>query len=61
MTFGELKKLLKKNKCRIHHQGKKHEIWENTVTGEKFSVGRHDSKEIKTGTVNSILKDAGIK
>ena len=61
MTHGELKRLLKKNGCYFHHQGKRHEIWENPTTGKQFPVGRHDAKEVKSGTVNAIKKDAGIK
>ncbi|HCM91720.1 MAG TPA: hypothetical protein DIS78_04040 [Lachnospiraceae bacterium] len=26
-----------------------------------FRVPRHDSKDVKPGTLNSILKDAGLK
>jgi predicted RNA binding protein YcfA (HicA-like mRNA interferase family) len=61
MTFGELKRQLKKNGNRFHHQGKKHEIWENTETGEQYPVGRHDSKEVRKSTLDSIKKSAGLK
>jgi predicted RNA binding protein YcfA (HicA-like mRNA interferase family) len=61
MTYGELKKLLKKNGNCFHHQGNRHEMWENTKTGEIYPVARHDTKEVPKGTLDSILKSAGIK
>jgi len=61
MTFGELKRFLKKNGCYFHHQGSRHEIWENPKTGKQFPVGRHDSKEVRSGTLQSIKKDAGLE
>jgi predicted RNA binding protein YcfA (HicA-like mRNA interferase family) len=61
MTYGELKRQLQKNGCRFHHEGERHEIWENQKTGKQFPVGRHDSKEVPTGTLKSIKTDAGLK
>jgi predicted RNA binding protein YcfA (HicA-like mRNA interferase family) len=60
MTYGELKRLLKKNGCCLHHQGSRHEIWESPVTGKLFPVGRHDAKEVQSGTLNAIKRDAGL-
>ncbi|MDR2090236.1 MAG: type II toxin-antitoxin system HicA family toxin [Clostridiales bacterium] len=61
MKYGELKKLLKKNGCRMERGGANHEIWYSAKTEKRFPVGRHDSQEVKTGTLNAILKDAGLK
>jgi len=61
MTYGELKRLLKKSGCYFHHQGKRHEMWMDPKTGELFPVGRHDKEEVPKGTLNSIKKDAGLK
>jgi len=60
MTYGELKRLLKKSGSNIRHQGSRHEIWENPKTGEQFPVGRHDTKEVPKGTLDSIKKSAGL-
>ena len=60
MTYGELKRELKKNGCYFHHQGSRHEMWENPKTGKQFPVGRHDAKEVPKGTLESIKKAAGI-
>ena len=61
MKYSELKKLLKKRGCRFDHEGKKHEIWFSPITGRIFPVSRHDSEDCPAGTLNSILKDAGLK
>lgn len=61
MKYSELKKLLKKNGCRLDHEGKRHEIWYSPITGQQFTVGRHNSQDVVSGTLNSILKAAGIK
>lgn len=61
-TASELKKLIKKKtKCYCIREGSNHEIWKNPNTGEEFQIPRHPSKEVKTGTANSILRSAGLK
>lgn len=61
MTYGELKRQLKKVKCHIVRQGKRHEIWQNPRTGQEFQVGRHNTHEVPKGTLNSIKEMAGLK
>lgn len=61
MTYSELKKLLKKNGCKMIRQGANHEVWQNTKTNKLFTVGRHKSQEVSAGTLQSIKKDAGLK
>ena len=62
MKVSELKRMLKKTgKCYFVEDGKEHEKWHSDITGKDFRVPRHDAKEIKTGTANRILKDAGTK
>ena len=61
MTYGELKRLLKKNGCKIIREGSNHEIWYSPITNEQFPVGRHTNEEVKKGTLQSILKAAGLK
>lgn len=51
MKSSELKRLLRRNGCFLVRQGTSHEIWESTITNERFSVPRHDSQEIRTGTL----------
>ena len=61
MKFSELKKLLRKNGCYFCEEGRKHEKWYSTKTGKYFRVGRHKNQEVKKGTLNNILTDAGIE
>ena len=61
MTYGELKRELKKNGCYLHHHGSRHEVWENPKTGKQFPLGRHDTKEVPKGTLDSIRKAAKLK
>lgn len=61
MKTSELIKKLTRAKCSIVRHGTNHDIWYSPLTGKEFLVWRHNSKEIPTGTANSILKDAGLK
>ena len=56
MKSSELKRLLRRNGCFLVRQGTSHEIWEPPITNERFSVPRHDSQEIRTGTLENIKK-----
>lgn len=61
MTYSELKKLLKKNGCKLKYEGSNHEMWYSPKTKKSFTVGRHKTQEVATGTLKSIKKDAGIE
>ena len=61
MKYSELKKLLRKEGCRFDHHGKRHDMWYSPKTGQTFPVGRHDSEDVKPGTLDNILKAAGLK
>ena len=61
MKVSELSKLLKKNGCYLIEHGKEHDEWYSEITGKSFRLPRHQSKEIATGTLNRILKDAGLR
>lgn len=50
MTTAELLRLLKKNGCTLVRNG-----------GNQFPVGRHAKEEIPNGTLQNILKRAGLK
>lgn len=60
MKVSELEKLLKKNHCYFVEHGAEHDKWCSEITGKNFRIPRHKSKEIPKGTLNSILKDAGL-
>ncbi len=61
MKVSELTKLLIKNNCKRIGNGANHDRWYSPITDKFFMVPRHPSKEIATGTLNNILKDAGLK
>lgn len=60
MKTSELLKLLKKNGIQFVEHGKRHDHYYSPITGKCFPVPRHKD-ELKTGTLNSILEDAGLK
>lgn len=54
----EVKRLLKKARCRVERQGKgDHEIWFSPRTGRRFPVNH---KIQSRHTSNGILKQAGL-
>ncbi|HPX70707.1 MAG TPA: type II toxin-antitoxin system HicA family toxin [Bacillota bacterium] len=62
MKVSELVKRLKASKkCSLIEHGAKHDIWYSEITAKYFPVPRHQSRDIKTGTLERILKDAGLK
>lgn len=60
MTYNELIRLLKKRGCTFVRNGGRHDIYKNP-NGDEFPVGRHSTEEVKTATLHTILKQAGIK
>ncbi len=62
MKTTELKKLLREHGCyetRTNARG--HDVWFSPITKAMFRVPRHASQEVAKGTLNQILKQAGIK
>ena len=61
MKTSELKRHLKQHGCYKAGEYTGHEKWYSPTSGKYFPVPRHDSQPIPNGTLNRILKDAGIK
>lgn len=62
MKTSELIKLLKRSKaCYLVEHGTEHDKWHSDITEKDFRVPRHKSKDLPVGTLNAILKDAGLK
>ena len=61
MKASELTRLAKKHGCHIKRHGSEHDIWINPKTGDTASIPRHQSKEVPTGTAESIKKNLGLK
>jgi len=60
MKTQELVKILRKNGCYIKRNGSSHDIWYSELSQKEFIVPRHKA-EIPVGTLNNILKAAGLK
>ena len=60
MKFSELYRLLEENGWE-RKKGKKHIMYVHPKSGKPIPVGRHPSKEVPTGTLEAIKKEAGLK
>lgn len=61
MKYNELVKALKKAGC--YDTGTQmggHPLWKSP-TGKLFKMSNHGSEEVKKGTLNAILKAAGLR
>lgn len=61
MRYGEVEKLLRKNRCTVIREGANHRMWYSEITQKTFPVSRHKTQEVPKGTLDSILKSAGLK
>ena len=61
IKYSELEKKLKEAGCRMVRSGAGHDIWINPKTGKQFTVGRHKTQDVPTGTLKSIMKSAGLQ
>lgn len=62
MKYNELARMLKKIGC--YDTGKEmngHPLWFSPKTNKKFKMSKHGSEEVRYGTLQSILKQAGLK
>lgn len=61
MKYSELERRLLKFGCySIEVQQCGHPLWFSPITGKTFMTSNHKSREIATGTLKKILRDAGI-
>ena len=60
MKYSELERKLKEAGC-VLVGNKDHPIWYSPITKNTFKTGHHKSQEVKKGTLNAIIKVAGIK
>ena len=61
MKYSELEKLIiQTTTCRFFRNGSRHPIWKNPDTGEFFEMSYHKNKEVKSGTLKSIIRKSGI-
>jgi len=60
MKFSELYRILEENGWE-KKKGTKHIKYVHPDFPKPIPVGRHKSQEVPTGTLNAILKEAGLK
>jgi mRNA interferase HicA len=60
-TVNELLKILKKDGWSFYEHGANHDKYRHPTKSGQLHIPRHGSKEMATGTLNSILKAAGLK
>ena len=62
MKYSELEKKVRKAGCfDTGEQVNGHPLWHSPTTGMDFQMSNHRSEEVATGTLNKILKSAGLK
>jgi len=61
VKVSELLKILKKNGIKFDSHGGDHDIYYSPITEKRFPVPRHQSKELKKGTLKSIMRMAGLE
>ena len=62
MKYSELEKLLRRIKCYdTGEEQQGHPLWYSPKTGLTFQLSHHKSEEVAKGTLNRIMKDAGLK
>ncbi|MCM1141786.1 MAG: type II toxin-antitoxin system HicA family toxin [Muribaculum sp.] len=59
MKWTELIKIAEARGYRLVKHGKKHDIYVNE-SGERLTVERHGSQEVRTGLMNRLKKQLGI-
>lgn len=61
MRYNELHKLLSQAGCYLTgKQRAGHPEWYSPITGRKFTTSNHGTREVASGTLKSIKRDAGI-
>lgn len=62
MKYSELERKLLKFGCYpTGEQQCGHPVWFSPKTNRKFPTSNHKNQEVATGTLKSILRDAGLK
>ncbi|WP_392420175.1 type II toxin-antitoxin system HicA family toxin [Capnocytophaga canis] len=54
-------RLLKEDGWFLHREGKKHSLYKHETKAGTVILPRHSATELKKGTEQSILKQAGLK
>ena len=61
LKYESVVKKLRKSGFRLYREGKgSHELWVRDSDGRVVSVPKHKGKDIKKGTLKSIIKATGL-
>ncbi len=60
MTYGELKRRLRRFGVKLVRQGSNHEIWQNPANGQRTQIPLHRG-EVPNGTPHGILRQLGLR
>jgi mRNA interferase HicA len=60
-TVNVILKLLKKEGWYLYRSGGNHDLYRHKNKPNQIPIPRHGSKELANGTLNSIMKAAGLK
>ena len=61
MKYSELEAELTAAGCSVVRKGGNHKIWFSPITGRKFPLGHHGSKEVPNSTERSVRRQAGLE
>jgi predicted RNA binding protein YcfA (HicA-like mRNA interferase family) len=61
VTWSELERLIKKAGWVLDHHGGRHDEYHHPTIRKSIQIERHKAQEVASGTLNKILKDAGLK
>ncbi|GIM52049.1 addiction module toxin, HicA family protein [Capnocytophaga cynodegmi] len=61
MKVSEMLRLLKEDGWFLYREGKKHSLYKHETKTDTVILPRHPATELKKGTEQSILKQAGLK
>lgn len=61
MKYSELERCLARAGCwRLDEEQNGHPVWFSPKTGKTFQMSHHKGQEVARGTLNKILKAAGL-
>lgn len=62
MKYNELERKVRKIGCYdTGRQQAGHPIWYSPITKQEFQMSNHGNEEVASGTLNKIMKKAGLK
>lgn len=62
MKYNELERKVRRIGCYdTGRQQAGHPIWYSPITKQEFQMSNHGNEEVASGTLNKIMKKAGLK